>query len=128
MSFEKFVPQKGPSSDDPQVTIRKTGLISFDAAAVREFDLASYSHLVLFYDKGKKLLGVRMTKEGEIDGAIPLSRRRRTVSVKVPQFFERWGMLLEDIQKFSVHKDKEDAMLTVDLGAIKRRRGRRPKS
>jgi hypothetical protein len=127
MGFEKYVPRAQPSRAMPQVTIRKTGLISFDATAVKEFNLSEASHLVLFFDKGKKLLGVRATSDMNVDGAIQLSRRRRTVGVKVPHFFAKWGMILEDVQKFDVTYDEAEELMIVDLSSVKRRRGRRPR-
>lgn len=125
MGFEKYVPRKVTAKSTPQVTIRKTGLISFDAAAVQEFELADVSHFVLFFDKGKKALGIQRCDDGDVLGSIPTSRRRRTVSVKAPQFFEHWGFLLDDVQKYSVSLDEERDLLIVDLGTVKRRRGRR---
>jgi hypothetical protein len=128
MGFEKYVPRKVAAKSTPQVTIRKTGLISFDAAAVQEFKLADVGFFVLFFDKGKKALGVQRSSSGEATGSIPTSRRRRTVSVKAPQFFEHWGFLLDDVQKYPVTLDKESDLLIVDLSSIKRRRGRRARA
>jgi hypothetical protein len=127
MGFEKFVPRTAASKATPQVTIRKSGLISFDGAAVQEFELERATHLVLFFDKGRKLLGIQKTNDAKTDGAIPISRRRRTVSVKVPPFFESWGFLLDDMHKLDVKYDESLAMMVVDLSGIQRRRGRRPK-
>lgn len=127
MGFEKYVPKATPSKSMPQVTIRKTGLISFDAASVKEFGLEKASHLVLFFDKSKKILAVQVCNDGNVQGAIKMSRRRRTASVKVPQFFESWGLILDDVQKFNVSFDESEGKLIVNLSSIKRRRGRRAK-
>jgi len=127
MGFEKYVPQATPNKSLPKVTIRKTGLISFDAAAVKEFSLEKVTHMVLFFDKSKKVLGVLSDADDAQQGAIPVSRRRRTVSIKVPQFFSSFGLLIDDNRKFDVSFNDNEKMITIDLSAVKRRRGRRPK-
>jgi len=125
MGFEKYVPQRISAASVPQVTIRKSGLISFDAAAVGELELGDVSHLLLFFDKGRKLLGVKRCANGEDVGSLPTSRRRRTVSVKAPHFFEHWGFVLDDVQKLSVNHSEKDDLLIVDLSTLRRKRGRR---
>jgi hypothetical protein len=126
MGFEKFVPRAKQNRTAPQATIRKTGLISFDAEAVREFGLSEASHLVLFFDKGKKLLGVQRTNDMSVKGAIQMSRRRRTAGVKAPHFFNKWGMILDEVQRFDVTFDESERLMIIDLSSVKRRRGRRP--
>ena len=127
MGFEKFVPRSAANSAKPQVTIRKSGLISFDGVAVQEFNLEKATHLVLFFDKGRKLLGIRSETSAGTAGALPISRRRRTVSVKAPFFFESLGFMLDDTHKLEVRRDESQSLMIVDLRGIERRRGRRPK-
>jgi hypothetical protein len=111
----------------PRATIRPSGLISFDAAAVAAFGLNKASHVVLFFDKGRKLIGVQITNNGNEAGAFALSRRRRSVSLKAPQFFAQYGLAFEESQRFDIGDDKASKMLTVSMKNVQRRRGRRPK-
>ena len=126
MAFEKFIP---PQSSDvrPRATIRPSGLISFDAASVETFGLDSASYAVLFFDKTRKIVGVQITGNGKDDGALKLTRRRRSVSLKAPQFFDLYGLSFDEAQRFDVGRDPSSKMLTISLKNIKRRRGRRPK-
>ncbi len=78
MAFEKFIPSQ-TSGVRPRATIRPSGLISFDAASVEAFGLNSVSYAVLFFDKTRKIVGVQMTDKAGEDGALQLSRRRRSV-------------------------------------------------
>ena len=126
MPFEKYVPPQ-TSGVRPRATIRPSGLISFDAATVEAFGLKSAAYAVLFFDKTRKLVGVQISKSANEDGALKLSRRRRSVSLKAPQFLEQYGLSFDEAQRFDVGQDPSNKMLTISLKHIKRRRGRRPK-
>ena len=88
MAFEKFVPPQAAGTR-PRATIRPSGLISFDAASVVAFDLESVKFAILFFDKTRKIVGVKTSKKNDEEGALPLSKRRRSVSLKSPQFFHQ---------------------------------------
>jgi hypothetical protein len=126
MAFEKFIPPR-TSGVRPRATIRPSGLISFDAATVDAFGLDTASYAVLYFDKTRKMVGVQITKNEKDDGALKLSRRRKSVSLKAPQFFELYGLSFEEAQRFDVGYDPDTKMLTISLKHIQRRRGRRPK-
>ena len=126
MAFEKFIPPQ-TSGVRPRATIRPSGLISFDAASVEAFGLNSVSFAVLFFDKTRKIVGVQMTNKAGDDGALKLSRRRRSVSLKAPQFFDLYGLSFDEAQRFDVGQNPTTKMLTISLKNVPRRRGRRPK-
>jgi len=126
MAFERFVPPQAAGTR-PRATIRPSGLISFDAASVAAFGLDSAKSAILFFDKTRKIIGVKITKKKEDDAALPLSKRRRSVSLKSPQFFHQYGLKIEESQRFEVSQDPDDKMLLINVKDVKRRRGRRPK-
>ena len=126
MAFERFIPPQTTGAR-PKVTIRPSGLISFDATSVEQFGLDSATHAVLFFDKTRKVVGVQTTKNQKEEGAFKLSRRRRSVSLKAPQFFERYALAFEDSQRFDVSQDEGSDMLIINMQNVQRRRGRRPK-
>jgi hypothetical protein len=126
MAFEKFIPPQS-SGVRPRATIRPSGLISFDAASVESFGLHSASFAILYFDKTRKMVGIQITDKENDDGALKLSRRRRSVSVKAPQFFDLYGISFEEAQRFDVGQDPATKILTISLKNVPRRRGRRPK-
>ena len=126
MAFERYVPPRTAGAR-PRATIRPSGLISFDATSVEVFDLDKATHAVLFFDKTRKLLGIHTTSNPKEAGAFPLSRRRRSVSLKAPQFFTQYGLTIDEAQRFDVSEDKANKMLTINIKNVQRRRGRRPK-
>jgi hypothetical protein len=126
MAFEKFVPPQAAGTR-PRATIRPSGLISFDAASVAAFGLDSAKYAVLFFDKTRKIIGVKVTRTDKEEGSLPMSRRRRSVSLKSPQFFHRYGLTVDESQRFEVARDPDDGMLMISVKDVQRRRGRRPK-
>jgi predicted nucleic acid-binding protein len=126
MAFEKFVPPQAAGTR-PRATIRPSGLISFDAASVAAFGLDSAKFAVLFFDKTRKIIGVKITRTDKEEGTLPMSRRRRSVSLKSPQFFHQYGLTVEESQRFEVSRDPDDGMLLISVRDVQRRRGRRPK-
>ena len=126
MAFEKFVPPQAAGTR-PRATIRPSGLISFDAASVAAFGLEKAKYAVLFFDKTRKIIGVKISDSAKEEGVLPLSRRRRSMSLKSPQFFHQYGLSIDESQRFDVTKDRADDMLFINVKNVKRRRGRRPK-
>ena len=126
MAFERFVPPQAAGTR-PRATIRPSGLISFDAASVAAFGLDSVKNAILFFDKTRKIIGVKISDSAKEEGVLPLSRRRRSMSLKSPQFFHQYGLSIDESQRFDVTKDQADDMLFINVKNVKRRRGRRPK-
>jgi hypothetical protein len=102
-------------------------LISFDAASVAAFGLDSVKFAILFFDKTRKMIGVKLSNSEKEEGVLQLSKRRRSVSLKSPQFFHQYGLSIDDSQRFEVTRDPDDGMLCINVKDVKRRRGRRPK-
>ena len=126
MAFERFVPPQAAGTR-PRATIRPSGLISFDAASVQAFGLESAKFAILFFDKTRKIIGVKISNNANEEGVLQLSRRRRSVSLKSPQFFHQYGLSVEESQRFEVTRDPSADMLFINVKDVKRRRGRRPK-
>jgi len=127
MVFERYIPPRAVHAS-PKATIRPSGLISFDADAVKSFDLKDASHLVLFFDPKRKLIGVKNVADSKTEGATPVTRRRRSLSVKCPEFFNTYGLIIDESKRYEVKQDDRAGLMTIDVSDIRRRRGRRPKS
>jgi len=123
MPFEKFVPPRRQKS--PQVSIKKTGTISFDKAYAASIGLGDATHVVLFFDPQKKLVGVKRAKDPREDGAVKLSHRQRVSSVRARSFFEHYGISLEATRRFPVRQDEGERMAVIEMLEVKRRRGPR---
>jgi hypothetical protein len=125
MPFEKFIPPR--KQKPPQVSIKRTGTISFDKVHASAYGLEKVGHVTLFFDASRKLVGVKPTTDAKAEGAIRLSHRQRVSSVRARSFFEAFGIKLERTSRYPVAFDKHLGMAVIELGDVKRRPGRRPK-
>ena len=123
MPFEKFIP-KTTRNTRPKVTVRPSGLISFDAQAVENFGLFDATHAVLYFDKSKKKIGVKTMKDGNEEAAIPFVRRRRSVSLKASGFFDRFGISLPAPKRLDASFDESEGMIVINMTSVRRRPGR----
>ncbi len=128
MAFQRYVPKTAPkktAKKEPVAVIKPTGYISFDAAALEELGIGEASHAVLYFDPQKKRIGVHFVGDGNEEGALKVSRRRSTVGVKAPGFFEEFRFVLEKPVRCPVRRDSRTGYAVVDARALTRRRGRR---
>ncbi len=123
MAYEKFIP-KTTKPSRPKATIRPSGLISFDAQAVEDFGLFDATHAVLFFDRSKKRIGIKILKNGDEEGAVPLARRRRSVSLKAPGFFDQFSISLPAPKRLDVSFDESEGLITIGMTSVRRRPGR----
>jgi hypothetical protein len=124
MAFEKFVPPSRPRTT--QVSIKRAGTISFDRSAAIACGLDRASHATLHFDPNHKLIGVKPAGAGE-EGALRLSHRKRVSSLRAKAFFDFYGIELTVTRRYAITIDKDAGMAVIPLGAVKRRRGPRPK-
>ena len=125
MVFEKFIPPR--KQKPPQVSIKRTGTITLDNALADDVGLADVSHVTLYFDTAKKLVGVKPAQDSKEEGAMKLSHRKRVSSVRARAFFETYGGKLERTNRCDVSLDGHGDMVVIDLGEVKRRRGPRRK-
>ena len=123
MPFEKFVPPR--KLKPPQVSIKRTGTITFDKSLAAAYGLGRALHVILYFESGKKLIGVKAAHDGREEGAIKLAHRKRVSSVRARAFFEAFGIRLDSTNRCPVAPEREDGMVIIDVGEIKRRRGPR---
>ena len=123
MAFEKFLPPR--KAKPPQVSIKRTGTITFDNALAATYGLGKASHAILYFDPARKLVGVKPERDAKDEGAMKLSHRKRVSSLRARAFFEVYGITLDRTAHYPVRHDKESGMAVVDLGDLKRRRGPR---
>ncbi len=126
MPFERFIPPD--KQKPPQVSIKRTGTITFYKSWMAAHGLGKTSHVILFFDPSKKLVGVRAAHDGKEEGAMKLTQRKRVCSVRARQFFEKYRIRIERTSRYPLSHDKGAAMAVIDLRALKRRPGRRRKA
>lgn len=97
MPFEKFV-DTGRRSFKPKVSIRKSGVIGFSAAAVEKFRLKGSKFVTLYYDAEARTVGIHPTVDEE-DGSHPLNMGPQSKSgsvsgsVSASRFLDRYEIM-----------------------------------
>ncbi|OGF52719.1 MAG: hypothetical protein A2Z21_08030 [Candidatus Fraserbacteria bacterium RBG_16_55_9] len=113
MSFERFT--ASGRSFKGRVSIRRNGQISLSHGAVQKFNLADYSHVVLFYDKDANLIGLKPTRDPEEPGAYKLNLKGMGASVAGLAFLDYYGIDYSRSQRYEARWDEEHEMVVIDL-------------
>jgi hypothetical protein len=125
MAFEKFVPLR--RNAPPRVSIKRTGTITFELASAGHFGLEGATHVTLYFDAARKLVGVRRAEPRE-EGALRVSRRKRVCSVRAKAFFETFRLSLDRTARYPVSFDSTTGMAVIELTEVRRRPGRHPRT
>jgi hypothetical protein len=120
--FEKFIPPRKTRA--PQVSLKRTGTITFDATAVEAFSLAKISAVSLYFDPSRSLAGVKAAADPREEGALRLTHRKRVSSVRARQFFEVYGIPLTQNRTLPATYDRDDDMIVLDLAEVRRHQDR----
>ena len=124
VAYERFIPPTRHGRP-ARVTVRPSGLISFDQVAVASFALADHSHAVLYFDRSSRRIGVTLGNDPDEPGSLPLSARGASVNLRAATFFRRIGLTLARPRRLEVTREAGADLLEIDLAPLERRRGRR---
>jgi hypothetical protein len=87
--FEKFV--LTGRSYRPKISIRANGQIGFNQGAIEKFKLDKYKYTILFFDRGIKKVGIKLTNEEE-EGICRLRVRKSNATVSGKAFLDYYGI------------------------------------
>jgi len=75
--FEKF--EAVGNSFEPRITLRANGSLGFSQGALNRFGLKEGDWwVVLYFDKNRRVIGIKPEKDGTLKGVIPLVKRAVT--------------------------------------------------
>ena len=110
--FVKFTETDVPYS--ARVTIRRTGQLGFNAGALNLFQLASYQHVVLYYDGERRAVAIEPVRE-RCEGAIPLTHRKGNTYVQGKNFCERFGIDYGESRRYHLKREDDAGLLYFEL-------------
>jgi len=84
--FERFT-QIG-RTHRPRVSITKQGLISLNRGCWQRYDIGSYDHVVLLWDRQRQAIGIMLTHDPDEEGAIRLRQRNQGADISARGFLE----------------------------------------
>jgi len=119
MPFETY--DKGSSTgkvntNNPQLSLRKSGTIGFNAAARQKF-LQDYDYAVMQYDKENELIGIIPKKE-ETGKAYKIRKAKKDThgaQINCKGFTTNWGLIPEKTTRYKIQKADRKQRLVVDL-------------
>jgi len=112
MEFEKFIPLRG--TNEPRISILKSGLMSFNSAAVNAYQLRSYDSVVLFYSRQSRLIGIEPTNDPGEPARIKLQKRKNYVWIGARRFLDHYRIKYP-VRKAEIAAGKERGMLTIQV-------------
>lgn len=75
MAFIKHTNTRGRIGT-PKISIWERGQLGFNQAAALKYDIASYKYAILYFDPDEQKIGIRLTNDGDEEGAIKLFIRK----------------------------------------------------
>jgi len=109
MAFERYLKQRA-QVNKPRVSVWKTGLIWLNGAALRSFGLTKMTHVILFYDRDKKRIGLRFSESAKEEGALKVVRKGGGAVIFSKGFLQYFGIEYPRAQRFSLVLDEKQAL------------------
>ena len=97
----------------PKVSIARSGSITFNAKATREFGLTDFSYVLLGYDEESRLIAIKPLKAIE-DGARKLTKCGIQFGISAVGFLHHIGIAHEVCRSYPLSKN-EDGLLVFSL-------------
>ncbi|MCH7591882.1 MAG: hypothetical protein IH989_03745 [Planctomycetes bacterium] len=114
MAFEFF--EESGRGYRPRASIRKQGQIGLNQGAVRRFDLESWKHVVLGFDRDSKRIAIRKAESEDDPGAQRVVIKDGSATISARSFLEYFDISYRDeTQKYDVSVQDENNMLVIEL-------------
>lgn len=118
MGFERFDGGgRGRSSSGPMISLRKSGSIGVNGAAMAEY-FEDAEAAVLYYDEEDNRVGLERVDDTDADGAYTISRTNDTGSVTPSAFLNRYDLVPDITTQFEPEVTETDdglELVTIDL-------------
>jgi hypothetical protein len=114
MAFERFTDVGRVFR--PRASIRSNGQIGFNHGSVKRFDMQKFSHVVLFYDKDDRKIGIRLINDKSEPGASTLITRSGNGTVSARSFLEYYQLLPKVTTQYDIEWDEANKLLVMDVG------------
>ena len=113
MAFEKWEPQQ-ESERPSSATIVQSRLIRLPSPVASALRLRGKSSANLYYDKKRKVIGIRPLEKKE-EGAARIRQSDKSTSLHVPSFFRFYDIEVRGIKRFHCWYDEKERMAMIDI-------------
>ncbi len=113
MAFEKWEPQQ-ESERPSSATIVQSRLIRLPSPVASALRLRGKSSANLYYDKKRKVIGIRPLEKRE-EGSARIRQSDKSTSLHVPSFFRFYDIEVPGIKRFHCWYDEKERMAMIDI-------------
>src|ERR1041385_3234572 len=113
MAFEKWEPQQ-ESERSSSATIVQSRLIRLPSPVASALRLRGKSSANLYYDKKRKVIGIRPLDKRE-EGAARIRQSDKSTSLHVPSFFRAYDIEVPGIKRFHCWYDEKERMAMIEI-------------
>jgi hypothetical protein len=117
MSFEKFQGGgRGRSSSGPMISLRKSGSIGINGAAMAEH-FEDVEAAVMYYDEDAEQVGIERVDDTDAEGAYTISRTNDTGSITPSAFLRQYDLVPEVTTQYEpeIVEDDGTELVAIDL-------------
>ncbi len=114
MSFEKWEPQHEFERFPASATIVQSRLIRLPSPVALVLRLRGKSSANLYYDKKRKVIGIRALDKKE-EGAAKIRQSDKSTSLHVPSFFRFYDIEVPGIKRFHCWYEEKERMAMIDI-------------
>lgn len=126
MGFEKFdeagAGRGRPPGSDPMISLRKSGSIGINQAALGEY-FEDEDGAVMYYDGDENQVGIEPVADKEVDDAAYTVSKTDSGGTIAPKAFLRTYDLIPEVTTQYVPERNDDGLVVVDLDDPKKRYG-----
>ncbi|MGQ9495157.1 MAG: hypothetical protein ACUVRY_02705 [Thermoanaerobaculaceae bacterium] len=123
MPFVQFIPEN--VEKNIQASLTPKGTLSLNAAALKAFGLEKATHVFLFFDPERRVLGLRAASP-ELPGAVRLMRRKRVAAVQVAPLLHFYRLVVTGKLLLEPKQDEKENLIILPLLGARKRPGRKP--
>jgi len=114
MAFEKWEPQPEFERFPASATIVQSRLIRLPDQVASMLRLRGKTSATLFYDKKRKVIGIRASDKKD-EGAAKIRQSDKSTSLHVPSFFRFYEIDVPGIKRFHCWYDEKERMAMIDI-------------
>jgi hypothetical protein len=114
MPFEKWEPKPDYERVPASATIVQSRLIRLATPVADMLKLRGRNAAHLFYDKKRKVIGIKAADKKE-EGSAKVRQSSKSTSIHVPNFFRHYQIDVPGIRRFHCWYDEKERMAMIDI-------------
>lgn len=111
-------------SQSVKASVSPNGRLGFSSGARQRFGLDDFTHAVLYFDADTRRIGVELTNDPCIEGAVRIRPRKTGADVFCRGFLEYFAITPQSTASYAIERDPDSGWLIIDLSSGRPRKPR----